>query len=568
MEEGADAGVVCIKIKLMKKIEEQLDFILSLPAENEVVEWKEAKNDFDFRKLGKYFSALSNEANLKNKHSAWLVFGIKNNKDIVGTNYRKDFVELNNLKAEIAKQTTMGTSFMEIYVTKKDGQRVVLFEIPPAPKGIPVAWQGHYYARENEDLVPLSIEKIDRIRLYGHLEDWSSKICDEATIESLDHNAIQKAKEGFIRKNPNIDKKEIENWSDEVFLNKAKITINGKITRAAIVLLGKPESEHFINPANAKISWILKDKDGIERDYEHFSCPFILSVEKVYNKIRNLRYRYISDNSLFPEEIDRYDPVTIREAVNNCIAHQDYELGGKINVVENEDDSLVFSNLGSFIPGTIENVIDADSPPEYYRNKFLADIMVNVNMIDTIGSGIKKMFISQKNKFFPLPEYDLSENKVKLIIIGKVLDIKYARKLAQIPNLDLKTIIALDKVQKRKPLTIAESKELRRKDLIEGRAPNVYISSRVAFKTDEKSEYIKMRGFKDDHYKKMILEYLEKYEIASKEDIEKLILELLPKILDSQQKKNKVRNIVYAMSKKDKTIVNKGTNRYPKWEKV
>lgn len=77
-----------------------------------------------------------------------------------------------------------------------------------------------------------------------------------------------------------------------------------------------------------------------------------------------------------------------------------------------------------------------------------------------------------------------------------------------------------------------------------------------------------MRGFKDDHYKKLILEYLEKYKTASKEDIEKLILDILPKILDEQQKKNKVRNIVYAMSKKDKTIVNKGTTRYPKWEKV
>ena len=552
----------------MKNITEQLDYILSLPGENEVVEWKEAKNDFDFTKFGKYFSALSNEANLKNKKSAWLVFGIKNNKSIVGTKYREDLVKLNSLKSAIAQQTTFGVSFIEIYETVKEGKRIVLFEIAPAPKGIPIAWQGHYYAREDETLVPLSIEKIERIRLQSKLEDWSAKICDDATIEDLNPLAIKKAKEGFVRKNPNIDSKEIESWDDEIFLNKAKITINSKITRAAIILLGKSESEHFINPATAKISWILKDKDGIERDYEHFSCPLILAVENVYKKIRNLLYRYISDKTLFPEEIDRYDPTTIREAINNCIAHQDYELGGKINVVENEGDSLIFSNLGSFIPGTIENVIEADSPSEYYRNKFLTDVMVNVNMIDTIGSGIKKMFISQKNKFFPLPEYDLSAGKVKLTIVGKVLDLQYAIKLAQIPDLDLKIIIALDKVQKRKELTVYEAKELRKRSLIEGRNPNIYISSKVAVKTGEKSEYIKMRGFKDDHYKKMILEYLEKYQTASKEDIEKLILDILPKILDEQQKKNKIRNIVHAMSKKDKTIVNNGTSRYPNWGKV
>lgn len=505
---------------------------------------------------------------MKNKKSAWLVFGIKNDKSIVGTNYRKDSVKLNSLKSEIAKQTMIGISFIEIYETERSRERVILFEIPPAPKGIPIAWQGHYYARDNEDLMPLSIEKIERIRLQSKLEDWSAKICEGATIEDLDPIAIQKAKEGFVRKNSKVEEKEIKNWSNEVFLNKAKIIINGRITRAAIVLLGKTESEHFINPASAKISWILKDKDGTERDYEHFSCPFILAVENVYKKIRNLRYRYISDKTLFPEEIDRYDPATIREAINNCIAHQDYELGGKINVIENEDDSLIFSNLGSFIPGTVENVIEADSPSEYYRNKFLADAMVNVNMIDTIGSGIKKMFISQKNKFFPLPEYDLSENKVKLIIIGKVLDIKYARKLAQIPDLDLKTIMTLDKVQKRKKLTEQESKMLRKKGFIEGKSPNLYISSSVAEVTGDKSSYIKNRGFKDDHYKQMILGYLEKYKEASKNDIDKLILDILPEILDEQQKKNKVRNIVYAMSKKDKTITNKGTSRYSKWRKV
>lgn len=553
----------------MEDIDKQLDYLFSIPTENEIIEWKEAKEDFDFNKLGKYFSALSNEANLKNKKSAWLIFGIDNNKTIVGSDYRNGKKRpLNNLKMEISEQTIGNTSFLEIYETKRNGRRIVIFEIPAAPKGVPIAWQGHYYARENESLVPLSLEKIERIRSQSRLTDWSAVICEGAAINDLDGVALQKAKEGFIRKNPGLSKSEILDWSDEAFLNKAKITINGKITRACIVLLGKPEAEHFINPACAKISWILKDKDRVEKDYEHFSCPLILAVESVYKKIRNLRYRYIADKTLFPEEIDRYDPTTIREAINNCIAHQDYELGGKINVVENEDDSLIFSNLGSFIPGTVEKVIEADSPSEYYRNKFLADAMVNVNMIDTIGSGIRKMFISQKNKFFPLPEYDLSGGKVKLTIIGKVLDVQYARKLAQIPHLDLKTIMALDKVQKRKKLTVYESKELRCKNLIEGRSPNIYISSIVALKTGEKSEYIKMRGFKDDHYKKMIIDYLDEYKEASKRDIEKLILDILPKILDEQQKKNKIKNIVYAMSKKDKSIINKGTNRHPLWVKV
>ena len=188
-------------------------------------------------------------------------------------------------------------------------------------------------------------------------------------------------------------------------------------------------------------------------------------------------------------------------------------------------------------------------------------------MIDTIGSGIKKMFMIQKRKYFPLPDYDFSGNKVKVQIIGKVVDENYARKLAQFKELNLQEIILLDKVAKHKPLSGSEIKELKKKKLIEGRKPNFYISSAIAKATDEKASYIKQRGFKDEHYKKMIIEYLKKYGQASKKEINNLILDILPDVLDKKQKENKVRNIIYSMSKRDKSIINKGTTRYPKWVK-
>ena len=132
----------------------------------------------------------------------------------------------------------------------------------------------------------------------------------------------------------------------------------------------------------------------------------------------------------------------------NLTAHQDYTIGGKINVVEFEDRKLIFSNKGSFIPKTINNVLESNAPEERYRNKFLLNAMINLNMIDTIGSGIKKMFQIQRNKFFPLPQYNIKTNSIEVIIEGKVLDINYASKLASMPDLTLKTIILLDKVQK------------------------------------------------------------------------------------------------------------------------
>jgi ATP-dependent DNA helicase RecG len=230
--------------------------------------------------------------------------------------------------------------------------------------------------------------------------------------------------------------------------------------------------------------------------------------------------------------------------LNNSIAHQDYTLGGKVNVVEREDGFLTFVNSGSFIPQSIENVIESDSPETRYRNPFLTAAMVNLNMIDTIGSGIKKMFVIQKNKFFPLPDYDFTDNKVKVKITGKVVDVNYSSKLAEIKDLSLQEIILLDKVAKQKRLTKEEAKVLKSKKYIEGRSPNFHISSKVANVTGERAKYIQQRGIDDEYCMKMILDYLQKFDEGVKSDFEKLLLDKLPDVLDIQQKKNKIKNIL------------------------
>jgi len=532
-----------------KELIDKLNELRSLSAENEVVEFKEAKNGYDFSKLGKYFSALCNEANLKNADCAWLVFGIKDKgHTIVGSKFRCNRADLDNLKGEIAVKTTNRITFVEIYELNLSDGRVVMFQIPAAPKGIPIAFAGHYYGRDGEDLSPLNLEEIERIRRQATSEDWSSVICPDAAIDDLDPAAMVKARENF--KSKFTDKAaELDSWDDITFLNKAKIAIKGKITRTAIILLGREESEHFISPAEAKIRWLLKDSKGNNKDYHIESCPMLLAIDKIYAKIRNLKYRYIKDGTLFPDEVDQYEPFVIREAINNCIAHQDYTKGGRINVVEMED-QLIFTNLGSFIPGSVEKVVMENAPEEYYRNKFLATAMFNLKMVDTAGGGIRKMFNYQRERFFPMPEYDLSEGKVKVTVIGKVLDLDFTRVLARNPKLSLEQIIALDKVQKRKKLTDGEIKNLKNFGLIEGRKPNYIISAKTAASLSNnelKAQYIKNRGLDDEHYKKLILEYLKKFGKSPRKNIETFLLDKLPDILTETQKKNKVTNLLSSL---------------------
>jgi len=363
---------------------EELKKLMGLK-ENEHLELKEAKSSFSIlgdngknRKsvLG-YCVALGNEGGGK------LILGVSNNfpRKIVGTSALPNF---GSVKSKIYQSLNVRINIVELF--NEELKRIVIINIPSRKIGIPLKFYGVPLMRVDEEL--LEMDDATETKIRNEIKsDWSAEICLNATIDDLNPKAVAFARKNFKEKNPKLAQ-ELNEWNNEVFLNKAKLTIKGKITNTAILLLGKAEASALISPAVAQVTWILKGKDEIEKDYEHFSCPFLLSVEALYSKIRNLKYRYIKDGSLFPEEVDMYAPYVIREALHNCIAHQDYSLHGRIQVVENEEGYLLFTNKGQFLPGSIENVIKANSPQEYYQNRFLVDAMVNLNMIDTIGSGI------------------------------------------------------------------------------------------------------------------------------------------------------------------------------------
>ncbi len=543
----------------------KLSELLSLPGETEWVEFKEAKNGFDFNELGRYFSALSNEANLKGRDYAWLIFGVRDKpipRPIVGSQFRASRQHLDSLKLEVAKQTNNGLTFEEIHELTTSRGRVVMFQIPPAIRGMPTAWQGHWYGRDGESLGPLGVHEVERIRRPVQ-EDWSAQLCPEATLADLDSAAITFARRQYLTKNPRRAA-EIERWDDLTFLNKAKVCIGGKITRTALILLGNEESSHFLSPSVAQITWILKDAAGTELDYQHFGPPFLTNVEAAYAKIRNLNYRYLPNDRLFPMELTKYDSWVIREGLHNCIAHQDYTLAGRINIVE-EPESVLLTNLGHFIPETLERVIERDAPEEHYRNPFLANAMVNINMIDTIGSGIRRMLTEQRKRFFPLPDYDLSDPKrVRVRIIGKILDEKYTRILMNQINLGLLDVIALDKVQKKLSISDEEFKSLRSKKLVEGRRPNLFVAAKVAEVTGDQATYIRNRAFDKDHYQKLVLGYLREFDAATREEIDRLLIDKLSDTLTADQKRAYVANLLQEM-RRDELIKPDGATRWGRW---
>lgn len=534
------------------------DFLkTNYPIENEKCEWKEFKSLKSAVSGRTGDDVISYVSAIANMQGGSLVIGIQDQTHaIIGIQEFAEYTIENiryrvigncpNLNADLFK--------VEQFISSDTNKAVWVFHIPKHQFRLPVYAHKKTWQRIDDNLVEMTKARLDAILEQVQVnEDWSKGIIPEASLEDLDSEAMKKARVEFKKRNPKYSD-EVDNWNDLDFLNKAKLTIKGKITRTALILLGKDESEHYLG-SSVKIRWNLKTIDNQDKDFEIFSIPFILSVDEVYKKIRNLKYRYLRDGTLFPDEVLRYEPFIIRESLNNAIAHQDYSKGARINVVEFEDDHLVFSNYGSFLPKSVEDVVLNDTPEEVYRNPFLVEAMKNLDMIETQGGGIRKIFNFQKQRFFPLPDYNFEDNKVKVTITGKILDENFAKILIKNLNLGLDEIILLDKVQKHKEISENEFKHLKKLKCVEGRRPNIYLSYKIIESTNDedlKVEYLANRSFDDSHFKDMILEYLRKFGKTKRDKIENLIIPKLSAILTEEKKKKKVANFLFSLGKEGK----------------
>lgn len=530
--------------------------------ESEVVEFKRGKDGFSSSDLGKYVSALANEANLRGRERAWLVFGVEDKtRVIVGTSYKENLAYLQADKNSILNGTGSFT-VREIYVLNHADGRVVLFEIPAAPRGMPINWNGHYYGRAGESLVALGQDKLDEIRAQTLATDWTAQLVEGASIADLDAEALKVARQRFAAKHANrFNAEDIAGWNDGVFLDRAKLTQNGAITRATLLLLGKPESVWRLSPHPAEITWKL---EGQERAYEHFGPPFLLATSQIFNRIRNIQMRLLPENELLAHEVSKYDQRVVLEALHNCIAHQDYARSARIVVTERLD-RLILENEGAFFEGQPDDYVLGDRVPRRYRNPFLINAMTELNMIDHMGYGIQDIYRRQRERFLPLPDYDLTESEVvRLTIHGRVVDEAYSQLLMQQTGLPLADVLALDRVQKHLPITDDAIRHLRQARLIEGRKPNFFISARIADATSQKARYIKTRAFDDQHYEEMVLEFLRKFGRASRKEIDDLLLGKLSEALDQNQKKHKISNLLSGLRIRGR-IHNTGSKTAPEW---
>lgn len=534
-------------IKYSKLLNHQIN---SIKKENRYIEFKSNYQDVD--KLGKYISALSNGACLDGQDFGYLYFGVQDESlEVIGTTFTPSKTKAQGneaLELYLRRMISPKIDFSIedfIYTKNGDNLHLVVFKIPAATNE-PTYYKQKPWIRVDSHTTDLTPYPEWIRKIYNSRIDWTAQTIDDASIEDLDEEAILIARNGYAQRFPDYAEA-LPTWNDATFLDKAGLTRDGKVTRAAMLLVGKQEKGYKLDHI-AQMDWkCFQDGETIG---QLFTIPFLKTTTDLMLKIRNYRIKIYPHNSLIPAEIWKYDVRSILEGLHNCIAHQDYTQDERIVVTEDKD-KLTFENAGSFYDGEYEQYILGEKTPKRYRNPFLVRAMLNVKMIDSQGFGIHNLYIRQKERYLPMPDYDgTDESHVIMHLPGSVIDKNYSTVLMEKSDISLTEAVLLDMVQKGKELNDNAISILRKKKLIEGRKPKFFVAKKIAQSIDQKVEYSRHKGLDNKSCESLLMDSLKDHGKLTRTEIDKLLWPVLSDKLDDTQKKYKIGNLLANLRRK------------------
>ena len=389
--------------------------LLATPAETEIVEFKQAQNSFSDNELGEYFSALSNEANLKGEAYAWLVFGVDNKThELTNTQYKPSRPALDEMKKKIGDQTTNRITFEEIHDIQYQGKRVILFQIPAAPQGIPIAYKGHYYGRDGESLVALNLQEIEKIRAQRVLDCFEKRPAKSGLTGSEVLNLLnyRKLYERIDRRIPREENVILDLLKEYAFITedhgKWAITNMGAILfanrladfeelRYREIILRRYEGNNNLIMTNEK-----RSEAGYAVEFDDLLDWLENNSSK--EKIVSSRTREVS-----------YPRVAIREFLANIMVHQDFSIKGMQLTVEIFANRIVFTNPGSLL-NDANRLIDL---PPHSRNEDLAQAMLQVDLCERRGSGFDRAVAGIEEMCLPPYKVENGSNFTRVTMFPK-----------------------------------------------------------------------------------------------------------------------------------------------------
>lgn len=409
------------------------------------VEFKEAINQYSYE--GKRKSVLGYTVALANEKGGYLILGVKDKHphEICGTNA----FEGREGKLEQSVYNDLGIR-VEIDILFENSKRVMIIKVPSRPVGKVLLFEDVPLMRVGEELLRMSDEVYLAI-IQEQEPDYSAKICKGLTIADLDDIAIKRMKESYARKQKNFSFTEL---NTEQVLNDLKLSVNGSLTYAALILLGKRNIIESVLP-QSKINWEFRNNE--EQIYfdskETISEPIFLAIDKIWQLINQptLNKKHPVQSGAYIFDLFDFNEQVIREAILNAIAHRDYTITSEI-LVKQYPEKIIINNPGGFPKGvTIENILTVSSTP---RSRLMTEILEKTGLVERSGQGVDKIFSITLSEGKAEPDYKNSDMyQVSLVLRSEIIDKAFYAFLNQYqtsdrePKLGVEQIITLCKIR-------------------------------------------------------------------------------------------------------------------------
>ena len=473
-----------------------------------------------------YVTALCNEG------GGSLVIGMSDNypHKVVGTKQSEDAI--GELESNIYRDTSIRPHIYELYENEssKTG-RVLVISVPSRPVGQVFKFEDVPLMRVGEELKPMSNEVFFSI-LQEQEPDFSATIAEGVSIADLDEEAIKILRQKYFAKHKNTNFLTLETTQ---VLSDLQLIKGGKVTFAALILLGKKEKIKEFLPQASVILEYRKAENLIAYDNRQIYCePFYKMIELLWHDI-NLRNDKIDINeNSYIFNIPFFNEEVIREAINNAIAHRDYKRTSEI-VIKQYPQKMIIMNAGGFPLGVeIDNLLRVQSTP---RNRLLADVLAKTGIVERSGQGIDKIFKNTLSEGKDAPDYTHSDSfRVELHLSAIIKDKSFAifldseqRDLAEEDRLSVFDVIALNKIRQGFSQEVEKDiiDKLLRCRLIEKRGKTrgvYYILAKSYYEISGKeAEYSQKNDWDIEQIMLFIMPHLKKFEKAKMKDFAKLL---------------------------------------------
>ena len=473
--------------------------------EGERLEFKEAKTQFDFEKLVKYCVALANEGGGR------MILGVtdKPPRTVVGS---QAFRNLEQTKVRLINRLRLRLDVEEI--RHPDG-RVLVFQVPPRPIGVPLEDQGAYWMRGGESLIPMTQDQLRRIFIETG-PDFSAEICTLARLDDLDPAAVEILRQLWQRKLPDQD---ISTRPVKQLLTDAELLVDDGVTYAALVLLGTRNAlGRHLAQAELIFEYRSNDVPGPAAERQEFRQGFLSVLDDVWRLVNQRNDRQHFQQEFFVGDVPTFNERVVREAVLNAVSHRDYRHGGSV-FVRQYPHRIEIVSPGGFPSGiTPENILRQQNP----RNRRIAEVLAKCGLVERAGQGFDLIFRECIRQSKSLPDFSHTDaHTIWLTLRGDIQDPEFLRFLEeigqdQVAAFGLDDFLVVDLI--RRGQRVPDPLRLRVEHLLEqgiiermgrGRGVRLLLSRRFYRHIGKAGVYTRKRGLDRETNKELLLKHIQ-----------------------------------------------------------